>query len=244
VNKWFAYKTLLVGLVAVGVSLVSFLGYSVFRPEGSVVAAAFQTPIPIAEPAPSLTVVKTGALELAGDLDADGIIDPGDTIKYTIVYSNTGVVTATNVTIVDDYDETLIASIPNISGEGVDDGETITWDLGPLAPGVGSSVFYESTLRDGFPPGSTPIENTAKIASDGVALASASKAVVVKRPRLTLLKERDLVKDANDDGTPDPGDTLKYTIYYDNTGEVGATQVTIEDDYDQNCVVNITNISE
>jgi hypothetical protein len=123
------YMTTLMILVVA--SLFAFVGYSVFPSNGPVAAAAFfqeatPTPTPTPTPAPTLIIVKEVSPDLVNDLDGDGVIDPGDTIKYIITYENIGDAEATKVTIVDDYDQTLIDSIANISAEGRDDGDTIT----------------------------------------------------------------------------------------------------------------------
>ncbi|MFW6056277.1 MAG: CARDB domain-containing protein, partial [Chloroflexota bacterium] len=95
--------------------------------------------------------------------------DPGDTITYTITYQNTGDVDLTDVIVVDDYDETFVASISNISlpGPGLDNGDTITWNIGTLNPGDSGSVTYDATLEDAdaFPTGTTEVDNIALITS-------------------------------------------------------------------------------
>jgi uncharacterized repeat protein (TIGR01451 family) len=164
------------------------------------------------------------------DLDGDGKVVPGDTIKYTISFSNTGQITATSVILVDDYDEVLIKSISNITGEGEDDGKTITWELGTLASGKGGSVSYEATLKDTFPPGSVSMENTATINSDETEPARAAETVPVQRPKLTITKAREAI-DLDDDGVIDAGDAIKYKITYENKGDAAAANVVVVDDY-------------
>ncbi|MDH5363897.1 MAG: DUF11 domain-containing protein, partial [Dehalococcoidia bacterium] len=109
---------------------------------------------------------------------------PGDTVEYTIEYGNLDLATLNNVVIVDDYDQTYIASIadfqettstgPPIFGTSPDDnGSQLRWPsltgTVTLPAGASGSLTYKATLKgpSAFPPaGSTNIDNTATIYSD------------------------------------------------------------------------------
>ncbi len=131
---------------------------------------------------PILTIDKEVAAALVKDLDLDGVIDAGDTIKYIITYENIGDGQATEVAIVDDYDQTLIVSIAiaNISADGVADGDTITWHLGTVEAGTKGSASYNATLKSVFPLGSTNVENKAIISNDKVEPVSDEATVLVE----------------------------------------------------------------
>jgi hypothetical protein len=116
------------------------------------------------------------AAVLVNDLDGDGKIDPGDTIKYNITYENIGDGQAIEVVIVDDYDQDYIDSIANISADGRDDEDTITWNLGTVEAGAKASA----TLKSVFPPGSSNVENKATISGDNVETASDKATVLVE----------------------------------------------------------------
>ena len=215
-------------LAAVALSLF-LLGYGTFRPSNSAAMpmpqgtpVATETPPPMPQdtpvatetppPIPILILHKGVAEQPVPDLDGDGKVDPGDTIKYTISYSNTGQITATNVILVDDYDEALIESVANITGGGKEDGNTITWDLGALAAGEGDLISYEATLKGALPPGTTALGNEATISSSEVEEpVRAAKTVPVQRPKLTITKAREAI-DLDDDGVIDAGDAIKYKI--------------------------------
>jgi len=242
------YVTILMILVVA--SLFAFVGYSVFPSSGSVAAAAFfqeetPTPTPTPTPAPTLTIVKEVSPDLVNDLDGDKVIDPGDTIKYIITYENIGDAKATKVTIVDDYDQTLIADIPSISPGGVDDGNIITWDVGTVEAKTKGSVTYEATLDISFPGGLVNVVNTATIDSDETDPVKVTKSTPVKGHILTIDKKvaAELVKDLDLDGVIDPGDTIKYIITYENKGDGQAIEVTIVDDYDQTLIADIPSIT-
>lgn len=52
-------------------------------------------------------------------------------------------------------------------------------------------------------------------------------------PRMKLLKEVELLDDADGSDSPSPGDTLQYTIAYENLGAASASGVVLNDYYDE-----------
>jgi uncharacterized repeat protein (TIGR01451 family) len=94
------------------------------------------------------------------------VAHPGDEIVYTLRYFNDGKGSATNVVVVDDYDETKM-EVVNASG-GTDAAGKITWHIpGPLAPGASGTIKYTMRVKDGVAAG-TLIDNTAKVFIEGV----------------------------------------------------------------------------
>ena len=65
---------------------------------------------------PSLTIVKTGALDLGGD----GVATPGDVITYAFTVTNTGDVTLTGVTVTDPLVAVSGGPIPSLAPGAVD----------------------------------------------------------------------------------------------------------------------------
>ncbi|NIN63529.1 MAG: hypothetical protein GTO63_02195 [Anaerolineae bacterium] len=235
-------KAVLVSLAGVGLSLLACLGLGVLSPRNRVVAAVLPEITPTPEPAPILTIERKETPGLVDDLDDDGVIDAGDTIRYTIGYSNTGTADASLVTLIHDYDQTLIVSTANISDGGTDDGDTVTWELGTVKAVMSGTVTYEAALKGTFPPGSIKVADAASIESAELAPVSDMRAFLVKGPNLSLAKDWELVRDLDSDGKEDVGDTIKYVVLYRNTGDIAATQATIVDDYDEACITNITGI--
>jgi uncharacterized repeat protein (TIGR01451 family) len=92
-------------------------------------AAATGRPISTTVGTPDLGLVKV----LAGQSG-----DPVRTVTFTLSYSNTGTGTATGATVVDALPPGL--AYLSASGSPSSDGQTITWTLGTLAPGAGSSI--------------------------------------------------------------------------------------------------------
>jgi hypothetical protein len=106
---------------------------------------------------------NTQDLDLALTKEADvSTVTAEGTINYTITYENVSGAVAEDFTIVDDYDETLVA-VTDTAG-GVDDGDVITWTLpGPLVAADGpQEIIYTVEVLAGVP-GGTLVENVAVI---------------------------------------------------------------------------------
>lgn len=191
----------------------------------------FSNCIPVPS-APVLTIDKQ-----VQDLNGGAAL-PGDTLLYTINYENTGNAPATEVFITDDYSAycTAISNVTNSDfPDHDDDGDSIRW---PATGGIlldaqaSGSVSYRCTLQASFPAGTNDVENTAAINSDQTALEEDTETVsVTAAPVLTIDKN---VQNLNGAFT-EPGDTLRYTIDYANTGNAPASGVFITDDYSDLC---------
>jgi len=128
---------------------------------------------------PQVSISKDFALWI--DADGNGVASPGDTIQYTVGYENYGAVDITGVTIIDDYDETLVGSPFDVSDVGVVSDGNITWALGTLAAGQSGSVTYSVDIkpRDEFPTGRTAVANVALLISDQTPPVAATATVEV-----------------------------------------------------------------
>ena len=101
----------------------------------------------------SLTATKAGALLVDGD--GDGVIDPGDTVGYTVVIDNAGDAPATGVTFTDtpDPNTALIDGSVTTTGGSVAIGNTagdtsVTVDVGDLGGGSSVTISYRVTLAN------------------------------------------------------------------------------------------------
>jgi len=169
---------------------------------------------------------------------------PGDTLLYTINYSNTGNAPATGVIITDTYSISCTV-ISNVTTDlnftsFFSDTTRIRWPATGgivLAAGASGSVSYRCTLDDSFPDGITNVNNTATIGSDQTTPPGDTETVQVEvEAVLTIDKECTPATGSR------PGDMVHCVIQYANTGDAYATGVTIVDDYDQSkgSVSNIT----
>uniref|UniRef100_UPI0026050E98 DUF7507 domain-containing protein n=1 Tax=uncultured Sphingorhabdus sp. TaxID=1686106 RepID=UPI0026050E98 len=171
-------------------------------------------------PAPSIAITKVFNNWSGGDGDALGDF-AGDIANYTIVVTNNGNVTLTNVVVTDP----LTGNVYNV---------------GTLAPGASSAPLIETyTLTQAdldsngtleaanFTSGS--IENTATATSNQTGPASASAvAPIVYAPAINVTKTFDGWADGEAKGNA-VGDIANYTVTVYNTGNITLTNVTVKD---------------
>ena len=171
--------------------------------------------------APSIAITKVFNGWSGGDGDNIGDF-AGDIASYTIVVTNTGNVTLTNVVVTDP----LTGNVYNV---------------GTLLPGVASAALSETyTLTqadlnsngtveaNSFFSGS--IENTATATSRQTGPASASAvAPLVYNPAIDVAKSVTSITGGVGGQADSAGDTINYAISIANTGNISLTGVTVTD---------------
>ena len=209
---------------------------------------------------PLLFAPKSAALQI--DLGTPGVVDPGDTLRYTITIYNNGTVPATAVELFDNVpaDTTYVANTTTLNGLAVgqpDDGGVFplasripvsSADLTPPLPGVGEGVLS---------PGQTAVVQFDLQVNAGVATGTliTNQAIVYTNELPNLLTDGDgnpatgpeptvvVVGDAQQlsiikavtvvgGGPVLAGSTLEYLVTVRNIGTVPAYNVVIIDDLD------------
>jgi uncharacterized repeat protein (TIGR01451 family) len=198
-----------------------------------------------ATPTGELTVDETVDAKLVNDLNGNNRFDPGDTVRYIINLANPGKTNLTNVQVIDDYDQTAISDIARITDGGVNEKGIITWTIENFPANQNQSISYEATFNNAFSPqGTRRVENQVRVSSNQTDVVSAISAIDVMVPGLTVAKVWQLVGDMNVNGQPDPGDRIKYTITVDNVGDIEASEILIQDDYDERLLEQLGTISD
>jgi uncharacterized repeat protein (TIGR01451 family) len=166
--------------------------------------------------APILTIIKTVDVTEA---------DPGDTINYTLEYENSGTGWASLVEIIDILppETTFVGSIPSPSSFS---GDNYTWDIGDLKPGGNGTIIITVTVDIGTTDESI-LKNEvtldyADYNGNYYDQLSDYANVIVTAPVMYLTKTANVP-------TADPGDTIIYTIEYENAGTGLATGVFVND---------------
>jgi len=165
----------------------------------------------------------------------------GDVITYTIKLSNSGS-TAKTTDVTDDYDQAHLTNISNISNGGVDNGDTIKWTGVSVPPGTNTvTLTYQGTITGPFsggngtcPTGQFPVVNTVTL-SNGTGTSNTVCVQQQAPAHITSNKTADKT-------TAQVGDVVTYTIKLSNSGDVAGT-TDVVDDYDQDHLTNITNIT-
>ncbi len=160
---------------------------------------------------PLLNLQKTPSVPIA---------NPGDTVTYTIDFSNTGSGDALDVVL----EESLPPNTTLVSATGspTQVGNTLSWDLGTLARNASGSHQVTVIISSGAPIGGF-INNTAAVsASNGGGVAATAAVRVVGSPLMSLDKTVSAA-------IAQPGQQLVYRMTYRNIGTAPATNVMLED---------------
>ncbi len=160
-----------------------------------------------------------------------GEVKPGDTIKYTLCYANTGNGNATSVVLKD----MIPAFTTYVAGSAVPAavydaaGRTLTWNLGAVGPDANACATFDVKV-DMTIPGVTEV-------NQGWTVRNIAHLDSVEKPRLTATTTNPLnatvkltlTKANHPTGEVKPGETITYTLCYANNGTANATGVVLSD---------------
>ena len=179
---------------------------------------------------PELTVLKTAEVV---EGSSNSITDLGDTINYTITVQNTGNVTLTNVTVVDDLENAdgvnlTLTSGPvwfiadNGSSEGtLKVGETATYNASYLIEATGSDSG--AIVNTAIVTASSPIGTNDTTASSSVTTQTDEDPSIVVEKTYTIIEN-------GIDGV-NPNDIVQYAIKVTNTGNVTLSSINYVDTF-------------
>ena len=126
---------------------------------------------------PPPLIVKREREDLNG-----GAIEPGDTLRFVIRFSNSGSVEASDVVVCDDFDERVVAGVSDISDGGGEIDGAVEWILtDPLGPGAEKTVSYKIRLV-GEIDESTTAANAATISIGGVEVDRSQTTMTIEPP--------------------------------------------------------------
>jgi len=165
--------------------------------------------------------------DVAIDKQAAARVDPGGTVTYTVVFSNNSPIPASGVVVTDHMPVSVTVTSVVSGGAAITEtaaGPSYVWQVETLDAGEGGAITITGVLSEGLPGGHV-FTNTAEIGADADAGGGnnrASAALTVSDARL------DVSKDVSDE-TPQPGDTIVYTVTVTNPGPDDATTVVVSD---------------
>jgi len=167
--------------------------------------------------------VTVNAVDIAVTKTVDNAApNPGDTIIYTVTVGNNGPNTATGITLADALPiGVTLVSVSASQGSYIGS----TWTIGTLASG-GSATLTVTASIDAGTEGAT-LTNTASLTAItetdiNPVNDSASADLVVQLVDVAISK-------VVDNTTPNPGDTVTYTVTIANSGPDVATGVVVTD---------------
>ena len=183
----------------------------------------------------ALSVIKT---DVFNDVNSNGFIDVGETIDYTIVVSNTGNMTQTNISITD----ALLNITNQVVGTGIlapNTSETLNYtytltqtdiDAGEVS-NQATVTYTDSDTNIQTNDSDDPDDNSENDNADSEPANDADDPTVTDIPhndRITVTKT-DSYNDVNANGVMDSGDTIDYIIIVTNIGNTTLTNVTLTD---------------
>ena len=183
-------------------------------PDGTPVQPATDTTSTPMSGVAALTLDKQAADPT--DVDSNGRVDAGDTVAYTLVLTNTGTVTLTDVTVDD----------PKVGA--------IDCPTNALAPNASTTCTTDYTITQADVDAGT-VDNTATASAtapsgDAVTAGPDSTSTPTStEATLTLGKQAGTPVDVDGNGRVDAGDTISYAFMLTNTGAVTLTHVTVDD---------------
>jgi uncharacterized repeat protein (TIGR01451 family) len=220
-------------------------GARIFTTDGTLIAAAWGQDASLAVanspaldlgtlvlPAPDVTILKNSSL--GTDVNGNGLLDPGDTLLYTLFVLNTGVVDADDIIVTDTPDPYTTYEPGTTQIEGApwpDDVAPSTpfpldesgINLGTLVPGEGRIITYERQLGNPLPSPEQQIINVAEVTyGTGVVVTSVNVGAVTP-PQFSVTKTSDLTSPAI------PGQQVEYTIEITNTTPLIQTAISVND---------------
>ncbi len=194
---------------------------------------------------PALAVTKRD--RIFTDADNNGTPSPGDTLSYTVTIRNSGNQGTSGVIFSDtpDANTTLVVGSITTSAGSVTSGNVagqtrVGVAVGTISGGDAVVITFRVQIKNPLPAGVTKIRNQGTAISnelpaalsddpDTAALGDATLTPISAAPELSASKIDVLFIDADGDGVASPGDTLRYGIAIDNSGNTAATGVIFTD---------------
>jgi len=180
---------------------------------------------------PSLTVTKVGVLN---DANGNGRPDAGEVIEYTLVVTNTGNVTLTDV-VVSDSNAVITGGSP-ITSLGPGESVTVTAEHEITQAELDSGEVVNQAVATGTSPSGDEVTDTSDDPTDDTDVDpdgdgepdDETVTDLLQDPSLSLIKSAHF-NDENGDGMAQVGETVTYSFTVTNTGNVTLRDITISD---------------
>lgn len=202
---------------------------AVARVDGVEIARSGATPVEVAGPNVRFS---NFSIDLVTDAAGNGSIDPGDTIRFTIGYSNVGGGPSQEASIVANYPDELTQTIVSNPANAEDIEGLLVWQIGSVpADGQERTVEFTVKLADEFPAGVTTYDLALSLRGATSTLDQRVESVPIAGASLLVTPRVEIVTDTDADGLVDPGDTVLTTLQIANVGTEPATNVIVTATY-------------
>ncbi len=186
---------------------------------------------------------------LLTDQNGNGAVNPGDTLRYSLVASNNGDQALTNVSLTDSIPTGLTyvgGSANATAGTPTVNAGALSWTLPTLAAGDFEVLVFNVTVDDPLPgsvtdysfsnQGATDSDQTQPgltdgngDPSDGFQPTDIGATTGAGAPALDVEKRWSLSDDLNSNGLANPGDTIAYRIGITNSGSAATVNARFTD---------------
>ena len=183
-----------------------------------------------------------------GDVNSDGIVNPGDKLQYTVKLKNTGTSPVTNVVFTDPMpaNTQYVAGSSTLNGNsaGSFSDDTLTVNVGGLNASATATITFQVIVNSGTATG-TVISNQGVVDSDQTVPeptdvdgndANGDQPTVIpvggtQTPVGALYAEKRVrvYQDANSNGVIETGDVMEYSLILRNQGSTTLTGVRLTD---------------
>ncbi len=185
---------------------------------GNAASASTDNTVTFTVAGPDITVVKTANSATAS---------VGEQVGYTIIVTNTGGGSASDVTLSDALPAGLNWSISSqtataFSITGPVNSQVLSGNIGTLAPGASTTVTITATATNAGTIINTATVSSSNEAADALANNTSTATITIAAPDITVLKTANST-------TANAGQEVGYTITVTNTGGGSASDVTLSD---------------
>jgi uncharacterized repeat protein (TIGR01451 family)/fimbrial isopeptide formation D2 family protein len=182
----------------------------------------------VVTPGPYVLYTPVDAPDLHIQIDGPSKTYAGDSIAYTVVYSNDGTINAQSVVLTLDYGEYLTFESATLDGDSIspEPGTDDTFADPDELPNDGSTrtLVVQVAVAAPLPHDLAQIDNSASVQSDASLAVTAYETVVLMRPQFTTFR-----KTGPEVAPPNVGNVVPYQFHLVNTGDYTATNCILTD---------------
>lgn len=184
--------------------------------------------------APSGALYCPVALKLNLQKEVDHLVaSPGNTLQYTLKFTNTGTVATSGSVITDTLPAGTTYSSATLNGGAATPvsqvGQQVVFNVnssgqasGVVASGASGSLVITAAVNQPMAPGIAELQNTASLDSTQTTVITDTAKTAVLAPKVSITKSVNQT-------ALSPGDTAVYTLHVLNSGTGPATNVTVVD---------------
>lgn len=200
------------------------------------------------QPRPDINIVKNCYQRGTNNNCSSINLKSGSNITYKITITNTGNQNLSNVKLIDDYDETKLKDIINISDNGEDNipsNGKITWNLSNFGVNQSKTFTFDATIKDNLNDGTT-INNIATVKTDQTLEKSANYNFNIGGTVVLELTKKCFKKGTQTNCSAIAmysKDIITYQIILKNIGSKKAINIQLVDTYNGTYLTNINSIN-